>query len=467
MLAAGLCMLAPAAVGLISGGGAETFGVCAAGVMAMAALLLAAGRGVREPSKPAAFASLLVGAGAVMIVSAVPFALEWTTPWNALFESISGWTTTGATTFDALEKLPASVLLWRALTQWLGGLGFLLFVTIAIPYAVAERILPLPADMEAGGAKRLRPRLATIGGDISKVYALLTGLHAILLFLGGVEPLDSVCLAMSTLSTGGFMTRSAGLPETMGIYGELVTAVFMILGATNVLLHVRIFRGEVLPHWKNELFRIFVILLLVCASLATIDVLATRPEEGIGIALRRAIFTSASFCTTTGFRSVSDTFWSVPATAMFVAVMFVGGMVGSTAGGLKVQRWTVIARAVNREVLRLIHPSRVTSVRIMGETVDAAVVNRIVLLGVTWILLFAGGTLGLLLGGVDLATSVSSAACALNNVGSGVGAPGDHWGGLPAPAKALAIALMLLGRLEVFAVVAALSPVAWRSSRQS
>lgn len=468
LLATGLSMLAPATLGLFSAGaGAISFGVCAGGAIALAALLLAVGRGVPEPSKHAAFASLIVGAGAVMLVSAVPFALEWTTPWNALFESVSGWTTTGATIFEAPEKLPASVLLWRAITQWLGGLGILLFVAIAVPYAVVDRIPLLPADLDPRGTERLRPRLAATGVDIAKVYTLLTCLHAILLFLGGVGALDSVCLAMSTLSTGGFMTRGDGLPETMGLYGELVTVAFMILGATNFLLHVRIFQGDVLPHGKNELFRIFAILLLICAGLATADVLITRPEERIGNALRRAIFESASFCTTTGFRSVSDTYWSAPATAMFIAVMFVGGMVGSTAGGLKVQRWTLVARAVYREALRLIHSNRVTSVRILGETVDAAIVSRFLLLGIAWIFLFAGGTLGLLLGGSDLASSVSSAACALNNAGSGLGVTAGHWAGLSAPAKALAMSLMLLGRLEVFAVVAALSPMAWRAPRQA
>jgi trk system potassium uptake protein TrkH len=150
---------------------------------------------------------------------------------------------------------------------------------------------------------------------------------------------------------------------------------------------------------------------------------------------------------------------------MFVMVLFVGGMVGSTAGGLKVQRWTLLARAVYREVLRLIHPSRVTSVRILGEPVAGAAVDRFILLGVAWVLLFAGGALALLVGGLDLATSVSSSACAINNVGSGYGATAEHWGGLPAPAKALVMVMMVLGRLEVFAVFAALSPLAWRASR--
>ena len=457
-------MSAPMALALF-GKGASAFAIAGGGTAILGGALLWIGWGVPEPSKHATIAAVVLGALAAIGVSAVPYALLGAGPVDALFESMSGWTTTGATIFADVDALPPAILLWRALTQWLGGLGILFFVSIALPYAEMDRIALLePASLR--DSRRFRPQMSTTGADLLKIYLLLTGLNAILLYLGNLRALDSVCLAMSTLSTGGFTTHTGGLPVGAGLYVELVTVVFMIIGATNFLLHVRIFQGEVLPHWKSDLFRIFMALLLATVALVTVDLLVQRPEDGFGASLRRSLFHSVSFCTTAGFPTGdSGIVWPAHAKTLLVTVMFFGGMGGSTAGGLKMQQWILAARATYREILRIIHPSRVNVVRLQGEPVAEGVLDRYLLLVMFWMILFAASAAALLASGLDLETALSSAAGALNNAGSTFGTTAEHWGGLTAAAKLVTAGLMLVGRFEVFGLLAPLSPVAWRLSR--
>ena len=465
LLVVGASMSAPLALALF-GEGAAAFAIAGGGTALLGAALLWIGWRVPEPSKHGTIAAVVLGALAAIGISTLPYALWGAGPVDALFESMSGWTTTGATMYEKVEALPPAILLWRALTQWLGGLGILFFVVVVLPYAEVDRIALLGAAA-ARDTGRFRPQMSTTGADLLKIYAFLTGLNAILLYLGNLRALDSVCLAMSTLSTGGFSTHSGGLPVGSGLYVELVTIVFMILGATNFLLHVRIFQGEVLPHWRSELFRIFMVLLLATVALVTIDLVLQRPEDGFGASFRRSLFHSVSFCTTSGFPTGDGGGlpWPAHAKTLLVTVMFFGGMGGSTAGGLKMQQWILAARATYREILRLIHPSRVYVVRLQGDPVAEAVMDRYLLLVMFWIVLFAASAAVLLASGLDLETALSSAAGALNNAGSTFGRTAKHWGGLTSAAKLLAAGLMLVGRFEVFGLLAPLSPVAWRLSR--
>lgn len=418
--------------------------------------------GAEGPRGRDAFGIVVFGWVLSAMVCAAPFALTGSAGIiDALFESMSGLTTTGATIFTRIEELPAALLLWRSMTQWLGGIGIVLVVSVVLSFMESEGLDVLRA--EAGLiSQKITPRLVTTGLVMVKIYLVFTLAELVLLMLGGLSFFDAMCHAMTTLPTGGFSTRDSSVAGFSSLYVEVVIMAFMLIGGTNFFLHYRALRGDVLAYLRSSEFRLMIhYLLSTGVLLAGILVLYGNDTDG-ATALRQGLFQAISFGTTSGYTTVDHGSWPAAARFLLLLTMFVGTMAGSTTGAIKIRRWMIVGKAIAREVQKILHPNRIVSVRVEGETVDDAVVRKFVLLIVLWIGFVLAGAGILLAMGIDAETAFSASASCMSNVGPALGSAAANMAALPVGAKGLLTLLMLVGRLEIFVVIVLLSPAVWR-----
>lgn len=458
-------LMVPAAVPAYAEGDPQTlaaFFYSAVGAAVVGAVLRFLCRGAEGPQGRDAFGIVVFGWVVSAVVCAAPFFLTGRAGIvDALFESMSGLTTTGATIFTRIEALPAALLLWRAMTQWLGGVGIVLVVSVVLSFMESQGLDVLRA--EAGLiSQKITPRLVTTGLVMVRTCLLLTGAQFVLLLLGGMSFFDALCHAMTTLPTGGFSTRDSSVAGFSSLYIEIVIVVFMLIGGTNFFLHYQALKGDILVYFRSVEFRVTVLFLVSTGILLAVSlVLFSRNTDG-PTALRQGLFQAISFGTTSGFTTADHSSWPYPARFLLLLTMFVGAMAGSTSGAIKIRRWMMICKVIARELQKVLHPNRIVSVRIEGEVVDESVVRKFVLLVVLWIgFVLAGGGL-LLVMDLDAETAFSASASCMSNIGPALGSAAANMAALPVEAKGLLTLLMLVGRLEIFVVIVLLSPVVWR-----
>jgi trk system potassium uptake protein TrkH len=375
---------------------------------------------------------------------------------DAFFESISGFTTTGATILDGLEELPRSVLLWRSLTQWLGGMGVItLFVAILPRLGVGgselfEREFPGPLP------EKLHPRISRTAGLLWTIYVAFTIVEITLLYyLARLPVFDSICISLCTLPTGGFTPTTASIGAYNNPMAEYIIIVFMLLAGTNFIIHYHVLRGN-LKIIKDEEFRLYLILVGGATLLLTLS-------QSLGL-YRCALFSVVSVMTTTGFATCDFGSWSPGARMVLMVLMFIGGCGGSTAGGIKVVRILALLRYSRVMTRKALLPKAIIPVKYNQKPLPQEMIEDIISLFFLYLLVavVAAVILGLL--GLDLETSLSAVAATLGNVGPGLGGvgPASNYAWLPGVAKALLIGLMWLGRLELFTVFMVFLPRFWR-----
>ena len=410
-----------------------------------------------------AFGWLLAG-----MAGAAPFYLSGlvTSPWAALFESISGMTTTGATVFVVLEEVPKGLLLWRAITQYVGGMGVLILVVAILPFAGAGGMQLFRAEMPGPSKDRIEPRVAFSAKMLWGVYVLLTVVLMFLLRLGGMDWFDSVCHSFTTMATGGFSTRTASVAAFQSTYIEGLLVVFMLLAGINFSLHYRVLRGEPLSLWKSGEARFF---LLVFASFSLIGTVVLHSSlAGADFTWRHAFrevsFTCASIMTTTGFTTGDYDRWPELIKAMLVFLMLMGGCAGSTAGGIKVGRIQVMLKTVAREVRLFMQPQAVIPVRLDRKFLADHVLLAILSFVALYLFVMLVGVLAMLPFTPDIQTAISSVITCMGNVGPGFSAVGPtlNFSTIPPAGHALLTLLMLVGRLELYTVLAIFMPAFWR-----
>ena len=439
-----------------------------AGTLAAAAVLWALTRSPRELSRRdglgvVAFGWLLAG-----MAGAVPFYLAGAaeTPVAALFETISGMTTTGATVLTNLEALPKGLLLWRALTQFIGGMGVLILVVAILPFAGVGGMQLYRAEMPGPSKDRIEPRVASTAKMLWGVYMLLTGVLLLLLRALGVSWFDAVCHALTTMATGGFSTHTASIAAFDSAAVEGVLIVFMLLAGINFSLHYRALRGEFAPWWRDGEVRFLLGVFAGATLLGTVLLHHARAAAGTpwGGTLREAAFTCASIMTTTGYTTGDYDQWPAAAKAILVLLMFMGGCAGSTAGGIKVGRIQVMLKAVAREVRLFMQPQAVIPVRMgrkfLGDEILLAILSFVAL----FLFLMLVGVLAMIPLTSDIQTAVSSVITCMGNVGPGFAAVGPtrNFAEIPDLGKAILTLLMLVGRLELYTVLAIFMPAFWR-----
>ncbi len=411
---------------------------------------------------------LIVVGGWVLasIFGALPylFAGVFTSPVDALFEAASGFTTTGATVLLDIEAPDRGILFWRSFTQWLGGMGIIvLFVALLPELGPGARFL-YKLEVPGPTAEALQPRIHDTAATLWKIYLLLTGAQTALLMVAGMDLYDALTHTFSTLSTGGFSPRADSVAAYESPWIHLIVIVFMVLAGANFSLYY----GFIAARGKNLLgdqeFRLYMVVLAVATLVISWDLVARSTYEAGPRVVLDSAFQVASIMTTTGFATADFDTWPVVSRMVLVALFFVGGCAGSTAGSMKVMRMVIGIKAAAREVRLIFSPNTVLRVFVGRKPVPNAVVRSVMGFFILYITLWAVGTMLLSIGGQDLLTTSTASAVTLGNIGPGLAGVGpvrnfaffEEWH------KLVMVMLMWMGRLEVYSIAALFTRAFWR-----
>lgn len=389
---------------------------------------------------------------------------------DALFESVSGFTTTGATILTDIEAVPQSILLWRGLTHWLGGMGIIMLSLAILPLLGAGGMQLYKAEVPGPTKDKLTPRIRDTAVMLWKVYALMTLAETGLLWLAGMSFFDAVNHTFATVATGGFSTRNASIAAFPSPTIQWIVIVFMAAAGMNFVLHFRLLSGRSLRQYtSNAECRAYMSALGLCvlAAAGALGVCGVMPLESLADlerVVRAAAFQVVSICTTTGFITEDYLGWPFLAQGVLLGLMLVGGCAGSTAGGVKFMRVLLLNRMAGQEIFRLLHPYAKRQIRIDGRPVPLDVLQGVTGFALLYVGILGVSTLALSAFQIDLATAFTASLTCLSNVGPGFGGVGpmDNFAHLPGLVKAWLALCMLLGRLELYAVFLLLLPAFWR-----
>jgi trk system potassium uptake protein TrkH len=411
-------------------------------------------------------AYLVVAAGWLLasVAGAIPFVTAGSLgPVDAFFESVAGFTTTGSSVMKSPQSEPHALLLWRAFTQWIGGMGIILFTVAILPLLGIGGMQLFRVEVPGPIKDKLSPRVVETARRLWLVYVGLTAAQWLALVVAGMGPFDAVCHSFATLATGGFSTRDASVGFFASPAIEWIVTIFMALAGMNFVIHYRVVTQGPRAIGRDVELRYYVAMLIVASALVALVVPAEHAAS-VEARARNAAFAVTSIATTTGFATVDFELWPALAQLVLLQLMILGGMSGSTAGGVKSLRVLMGFRALGVAVQKLVHPHAVRPVTYGGRSVPDEVIAGIWAFFTAYFAIAALATAGVAASGYDLVTSVSAALTALGNVGPGLGAVGpmDNFGHFPASVKLLLSLCMLAGRLEVFTFLVLLQPAFWR-----
>jgi len=374
--------------------------------LACGLLLMLPFRPGRDLGAKDGFAIVVLSWLALALLGALPYRLSGLMPSfiDCFFESMSGFTTTGSTILAEVEILPKSLLFWRSLTHWLGGMGIVVLTLAILPLLGVGGMQLFEAEMPGPTKDRLAPRIQDTARILWAVYLLMTLVECVLLMLGGVDLFDAICHSFATLATGGFSTHTASLAHFDSLYIEAVVILFMFLAGANFSLHFRTLNGQPLACWKNEEFRVYLLTVLVFIGLITLANTMQGPEAGLGRHLRDSAFQVVAIITTTGFGTADFDQWPEVSKVLLLMLMFVGGCAGSTGGGIKVVRVLLFLKFSRRQLQRLIHPRQTSTIKLGQATVPTEVLVAILGFLGLYLLCFLAATLVVTALGVDLVT---------------------------------------------------------------
>jgi trk system potassium uptake protein TrkH len=383
---------------------------------------------------------------------------------DAFFETMSGFTTTGASILDNIESLPHGLLFWRSMTQWIGGLGIIFFTIAVLPIFGMGGVQLFAAEATGPTHDKVHPRIGVTAKWIWSIYLGLTLLLTVLLMGGGMDLFDSLNHAMTTTATGGYSTRQASVSAYHSAYIEYMITLFMFLSGINfTLIFSAVFKGHPEKLYHDTEFRWYLGLVLGFSAFIAVTQIA---EEGWGVeeSIRAALFQVVSIITTTGFMSSDYTTWA-PGLAVIVSiVMCLGACAGSTSGGIKCVRIAIMSRVARNEFKRIVHPNAVLPVRVNGRVVSPTSQATILAFVFIYILLFLSGWIVMAMSGMGFAEAYSVSLSSLGNVGPGLGScgPSNSWSAIPDVAKWVSALLMLIGRLELFTILLLFTPGFWK-----
>jgi trk system potassium uptake protein len=397
------------------------------------------------------------GALPFLIAGAIP------SPIDAVFEAMSGFTTTGATILVDIEALPLSILFWRSLMQWLGGMGFIVLSLAILPMLGVGGMQLFKAEMPGPTADRLKPRIQDTAKLLWGVYVLLTAVQTLLLMFGGLSFFDALCHAFTTLASGGFSPRNASVGAYDSAYVDGVITFFMFIAGVNFSLHYWALRGRVGNYFRNEEFRIY---LYLTAGMVLLVMWANHGAVYASLLdnLRFSTFQVVSILTTTGFGTADYGSWPVLSQYLLFFAMFVGGCAGSTAGGMKIARFMLLFKHAHVQLFRLIHPRAVRLVKIGDQPVDREVMQAILGFFALYMGIFVIASFIMAATGLDMVSAAGSVVATLGVIGPGFGSVGpvENYAHIIPFGKVVLTVCMLLGRLELFTVLVLFFPSFWR-----
>lgn len=467
-------------VGTVLLGAAATMAVCALAGAALgdgssaplalsAVISAAAGGGVRLATrKPSnvnfreAFVTVTFAWAAVALAGALPYLLSGAipAPAAALFESMSGFTTTGSSVLADIEAVQPGILLWRSVTQWLGGMGFIVLGVAVLPYLGVGGMQLFRLEAPGPTADRLQPRIQQTAKLLWVVYGALTVLAAGAYGIGGMGFLDAVNHALTTLPTGGFSTRNASM-AAFGPFIQWSCIVFMFLAGTSFTLHYRTLQRGPRAYLRDTEWRLYAGIV----AAGTLAVLALNGAGGSAEAqVRDAAFQVVSIVTTTGYGSADYVLWAPAAQLVLFLLFFLGGMAGSTAGGMKMVRVLLVLKHAWMEIRKQLHPRAVFVPKVGGRPVREHVMLNVLGFILIYMMLFGVGSLAMAMLGLSLPAAAGAAATAISNVGPGLAelGPVANFGELPPVGHLVLTFLMLVGRLEIYTVLLLFHPGLWR-----
>ena len=372
---------------------------------------------------------------------------------DAVFESVSGFTTTGASVLQEVETLPRSVNLWRCETHWLGGMGVIALAVALIPLLGIGGFRLIKAETTGPDKEKLTSFIANTAKSLWLIYVMLTVVQMLLLHFAGLGWVDSIAHAFSTMGTGGFSTRNA----SVGAFGlpavEWICTIFMLLASVNFALYYRLFTGRLREVAGDSELRALIIVVL--SSIAVVTLLEYNASTPFSQTVRNVAFQTSSIVSTTGFMTADYTRWCPPAQVVILLLFFIGGCSGSTAGGVKVIRWTILAKEIGNEMRRIVHPHQVFTLRINGKPGHESLIPVVASFILTYFILVLATTFAGAIAGLDVFTALSAAASMVGNIGPALGqlGPTANYGSLPTALKWWYCFAMLAGRLEIYTLL--------------
>ena len=399
------------------------------------------------------------------LFGSLPFWLSGSIPsfTDAFFETMSGFTTTGATVLDDIESMPRGLLFWRSLTQWMGGMGIIVLSLAILPILGIGGMQLFVAEVPGPTKEKLHPRVKETARRLWGIYILFTGLEIILLLVGRMSLYDALNHSLTTMATGGYSTRQASIAYFDSPYIQYVITVFMFIAGTNFILSYYAIRMRFGKIWKNEEFRFYLGIVLFFIVIFSFG-LFVAGDHTPGESIRLASFQVVSIITTTGFVTDDYTKWIPFLSIMIFVLMFFGGSAGSTGGGVKIIRVLLIVKNSYLEVKRLIYPSAVIQVKLNDKPVSQHIVSNVLAFVFIYIIIMAASVAVISSLGYDMDTSFGASAACLANIGPGIGqvGPVENYAHFPGSGKWFLSFIMLLGRLELFTVLILFAPSFWR-----
>ncbi len=394
---------------------------------------------------------------------ALPFVFSGAIPSyvDALFETVSGFTTTGATILSDVEAVPKSLLLWRSFTHWVGGMGVLVFIMAFLPLSGGQNLHIMKAESPGPSVSKLVPRIKTTALLLYSIYLVMTAIEFILLLFGGMTVFEAMTTAFATAGTGGFAVKNDGLAG----YSEFVrmaVTVFMILFGINFNVYFLILSKKFKDALKNSEVWYFLGIIAVATTLITVNIKNLFPS--VGAAFRSAIFTVSSVISSTGFTAVDFNLWPELSRTIIVLIMFIGACTGSTGGGIKVYRIVILFKSMGKELHTLIHPKQVKKIRMDQREIEHEVIRSVNVFMVCYILVFVISLLCISFEDHDMITNFTAVTTTINNIGPGLDlvGPTANFGFFSPFSKMVLIFDMLAGRLELFPMLLLFSPVTWK-----
>ena len=382
---------------------------------------------------------------------------------DAFFETMSGFTTTGASILTDIERLPHGLLFWRSFTHWIGGMGIIVLSLAILPFLGVGGMQLFKAEVPGPVADKLTPRITETAKILWGVYVLFSAIETGLLMLGGMNLFEALCHTFGTMATGGYSTKNASIGAYNSAYIDSVIILFMIIAGTNFSIHYRFLRGDLKSYFKNKEFLFFISIIGMATLFIGVDTFLNQ-YHSLPKTLQKTMFQVVSILTTTGYSTADFEQWSASSQILLFLMMFIGGCAGSTGGGIKVVRIYILMKFVFSEIVRLIHPHAVVSVRLGDTVVPREVLTNVLGFFILFIFLFIAGIFAMSAMGLDVVTSFGAVAATLGNIGPGLGGvgPTDNYAYLPDAGKWLLSFFMLAGRLEIFTAIILFSPSFWR-----
>ncbi|NIP39255.1 MAG: TrkH family potassium uptake protein [Candidatus Dadabacteria bacterium] len=385
-------------------------------------------------------------------------------PLDAFFESTAGFTTTGASVVENIEILPHGILFWRSFTQWLGGMGILILAIAILPKLSVGGMQLMNIEAPGPSAEKLTPRIAETAKHLWTIYLILSVLLFVILKFIGLPVFDSIIHVFSTVSIGGFSNQNASIGAYNSAAVEFTIVTFMFISGINYALLFWLSRGKFKKLLSNPEFKSYAFIIVICVTLVTID-LFTYNIAGLFDSFRYAAFNVTSISTTTGFISADYDTWPVFSRWLLIILMFVGGCSGSTAGSIKVMRIIILIKHAFREIKKNIYPNAVLPIRFGKNVLEDNTVSSIINFFLIYIFIFILSTIIITLDDVPIITAFTACAATIGNVGPGMElvGPTEHYGALSNLSKTVLSFLMIIGRLELFAILVIFTPSFWKN----